>query len=247
MTNDIFSVEGKVCLVTGASSGLGAHFAQVLTARGARVMGASRTDVESGQPGSLQHVRCDVTSDEDVEAAFDAAEAAFGPVDVLVNNAGEVVFGRAEDVSEADLAYLFDVNVTGTARMTRAAVRRMRRDRRGGAIIHVTSALAGRSLAGLSSYGASKAAVEHMTRSQSSEWARHGIRVNAIAPGWFPTGMTEPYLDKGYGPALKTRIPMRRLGEASELDGALLLLASDASRYMTGSTITVDGGFTAAG
>lgn len=247
MADDIFSVRGKTCLITGASSGLGAHFAKLLASRGAKVMGASRTEVEFGDTENLRHTKCDITSREDVAAAFDAVEKAFGPAEIVINNAGEALFARAEEIEETDFSSLIDVNVVGTARVTREAVKRMRRDGRGGAIVHVTSVLAGRSLSGLSAYGATKAALEHMTRSQASEWARHGIRVNAIAPGWFPTGMTQPHLDKGFGAALKTRIPMRRLGEASELDGAILLLASDASRYMTGSVVTVDGGFSAAG
>lgn len=247
MASDIFSVAGKVCLVTGASSGLGAHFAQVLASNGANVMGASRTEVGDGPIERLRHIRCDVTSRADVTAAFDAAEAAFGPVDVVINNAGEALFSRAEEVREEDLSFILDVNVTGAARVTREAFGRMRAKKRGGTIIHVTSVLAGHALSGLSAYGATKAALEHLTRSQALEWARHGIRVNAIAPGWFPTGMTEPYLQGGFGPALKTRIPMRRLGDAADLDGALLLLASDASRYMTGSVIAVDGGFSSAG
>ncbi|TCD11384.1 SDR family NAD(P)-dependent oxidoreductase [Oricola cellulosilytica] len=246
MDSDLFSVSERVCLVTGASSGLGARFAELLARRGAKVIGASRSAAETDHE-NLHHLPCDITNQEDVSAAFDAAERLFGPIDVVINNAGVSQFARAEETRAEDLANLLDVNVVGTARVTAEAFKRMRSARRGGAIIHVTSVLAGRSMSGLSGYAASKAALEHLTRAQGAEWGRHGIRVNAIAPGWFLTGMTQPHFEKGLDGVLKSRIPLRRLGEAPDLDGALLLLASDASRYMTGTVITVDGGFSAAG
>ena len=246
MSASIFSVDGRVCLVTGASSGLGAHFAQVLADGGASVVGASRTRIPDTSTATLHHVHCDIRDPAHVSAAFDEAEKKFGPVDVLVNNAGVAYFGRAEETEEDELAHLFEVNVIGTARMTREAVRRMRMAGRGGSIIHVTSVMSGKTVTGLSAYSGSKAALEQMTQAQAAEWAKHGIRVNALAPGWFPTEMTRPHLERGLGSILKSRIPMRRLGALEDLDGALLLLVSDASRYMTGSVITVDGGFSAA-
>ncbi|MFZ2100189.1 MAG: SDR family oxidoreductase [Oricola sp.] len=243
MAGNIFSVEGLVCLVTGASSGLGAHFAEILTAGGARVAGASRT--RPAQAAAIMHIDCDIRRTETVVAAFDTVEKEFGPVDVLVNAAGVARFGKAEELDEEALSELLDVNVAGTMRVTQEAVRRMRGHKRGGSIIHITSVLANRTAAGLSAYGGSKAALEQMMRVQAAEWARHGIRVNALAPGWFPTEMTRAHFDKGADQILKGRIPMRRLGEPSDLDGALLLLASDASRYMTASVIAVDGGYSA--
>ncbi|GAB4358338.1 MAG: SDR family oxidoreductase [Oricola sp.] len=244
MAEDIFSVEGRVCLVTGASSGLGAHFAMLLSGRGARVAGASR-----GKPATpldnVFHLDCDIRNSATVTATFDAIERTLGPVEVLVNAAGIAGFERAESMDDAAFAELLDVNISGTMRVTREAAKRMQAAKRGGSIINVTSVLATKTMSGLSAYGSSKAALEHLTRSLASEWARHGVRVNALAPGWFPTAMTRKHFDKGLDKILQTRIPMRRLGEPRDLDGALLLLASDASRYMTGSVITVDGGFVA--
>lgn len=247
MGEEPFSVRERVCLVTGASSGLGAHFAELLARRGAKVIGASRSGAAESNLENLRHIHCDITRQEDVSTAFSVAEEQFGPVDVVVNNAGISRFARAEETDIDDLSQLFDVNVIGTMRVTGEAFARMRSSRRGGAIIHVTSVLAGRSMKGLSGYGATKAALEQLTRAQGAEWGRHGIRVNALAPGWFPTGMTQPHLDKGFEGVLKSKIPLGRLGTAGDLDGALLLLASDASRYMTGTVITVDGGFSTAG
>jgi 2-deoxy-D-gluconate 3-dehydrogenase len=245
MVEDPFSVKGRVCLVTGASAGLGSHMADFLASRGAKVLGASRTDVAS-TGDAVYHVNCDINISDNVIAAFDAAEQRFGPVDVVVNNAGIADFSRAEETGDEMIRDLFETNVLGTAKVTREAFRRMRKRGKGGSIIHVTSVLAGKPVSGTAIYGATKAALEQLTRAQAAEWGRHGIRVNAISPGWFPTGMTSPHLDNGLGGLLKARIPLRRLGEARDLDGALLLLASGASRYMTGSVVTVDGGFSAA-
>lgn len=244
MASDIFSVEGRVCLVTGASSGLGAHFAALLAGRGARVAGASNTGPIQ-QNDAICHFDCDVRDGAAITAVFDTIEAELGPVEILVNAAGIAKFERAEALDDELFAELMDINVTGTMRVTREAAKRMQTAGRGGSIIHVSSVLAGKTMAGLSAYGGSKAALEQLTRAQASEWARHAIRVNALAPGWFPTAMTQQHIEKGLDRVLKSRIPMRRLGAPDDLDGALLLLASDASRYMTGSVVTVDGGFVA--
>jgi len=244
MAKDIFSVEGRICLITGASSGLGAHFAMLLASRGARVADASITRPATPLENVL-HFDCDIRDSAAVTATFDAIEREWGPVEVLINAAGIARFERAEAIDDDAFAELLSVNVAGTMRVTREAVTRMQVRKRGGSIIHVTSVLANKTMSGLSAYGGSKAALEQLTRAQAAEWARHRIRVNALAPGWFPTAMTREHFDKGLDKILKTRIPMRRLGAPEDLDGALLLLASDASRYMTGSVVTVDGGFVA--
>ncbi len=245
MASDIFSVEGRICMVTGASSGLGAHFARILTERGARVADASNSGADKTDDARILHLHCDIRNAADVAAAFDAVEREYGAVDVLVNAAGIAQFERAEALGDDAFAEIMDINVNGTMRVTGEAMKRMSAAKRGGSIIHVTSVLARKTMSGLSAYGGSKAALEQMTRSQAAEWARHGIRVNALAPGWFPTAMTQQHFDKGLDRVLQTRIPMRRLGAPGDLDGALLLLASEASRYMTGTVLTVDGGFSA--
>jgi 2-deoxy-D-gluconate 3-dehydrogenase len=244
MASDIFSVEGRICLVTGASSGLGAHFAALLASRGAQVAGASFTEPAEAMENVL-HFDCDIRDGAAVTATFDAVEREWGPIQVLINAAGVAEFERAEALEDEVFAELLDVNVTGTMRVTREAVKRMQKAKQGGSIINISSVLATKTMSGLSAYGGSKAALEQLTRAHAAEWARHGIRVNALAPGWFPTAMTQQHFDKGLDQILKTRIPMRRLGTPDDLDGALLLLASEASRYMTGSVITVDGGFVA--
>lgn len=244
MAADIIDVAGKVCLVTGASSGLGAHIAALLAGRGARVFGASHHPPER-MTNDVRHLVCDIRDTDAVGAVFDAVEREIGPVEVLVNAAGVAGFERAERVEDETLNLLFATNVTGTTRVTREAVRRMLAARRGGSIIQVTSVLASAGMAGACVYAGSKAALEQMMRAQAVEWARHGVRINALAPGWFPTEMTRPLLGRGAEGYLRARIPMRRFGRPEDLDGAVLLLASEASRYMTGSVVTVDGGFSA--
>ncbi|MCI5074734.1 SDR family oxidoreductase [Oricola sp.] len=244
MADDILGVAGKVCLVTGASSGLGAHFAALLAGRGALVAGASCAP-PVGEDASVRHYDCDIRDGAAVEAVFEAVERDLGPVDVLVNAAGIAHFERAEQFDDEALADVFSTNVAGTMRVTREAATRMLAAKRSGSIIQVTSVLARTGMAGVCAYAGTKAALEQMMRAQAIEWARSGVRINALAPGWFATAMTKPFLDKGAGGFLKGRIPMRRLGRPDDLDGALLLLASDASRYMTGTVLTVDGGFSA--
>lgn len=245
------NLSGRVALVTGASGGLGSHFARLLAANGAAVaLAARRHDrlaalaaeiVATG--GRAVAVPMDVTDGASVRAGFDAAEAALGTVDLLVANSG--IAGRGGwllDVEETDFSRVIEVNLTGVFRTAREAARRLVAARRPGSIVVVASIIAFATAPGVAAYGASKAAVVHLVRSMALEWARYGIRVNALAPGYIPTELNRDFLASDAGERIRARIPMRRFGDPADLDGALLLLASDASRFMTGSVLAVDGG-----
>jgi NAD(P)-dependent dehydrogenase (short-subunit alcohol dehydrogenase family) len=248
-------LEGKHALVTGASSGLGQHFAGFLAMAGARVtLGARRETalartVEdlSGQGGQAQSVVMDVTDAGGVERALERAEEGFGPVTVLVNNAGVTVTRAALDLDEAAWDQVIDTNLKGVWLASQAAARRMVRHGTPGSIVNIASILGLRVAGGVAPYAVSKAGVVQMTKALALEWARHGIRVNALAPGYIETKLNSDFFASDAGKALIKRIPQRRLGEARELEGPLLLLASDASSYMTGSVIAVDGGHLVSG
>lgn len=242
---------GKVALVTGASGGLGGRFARTLAASGAAVaLAARRVDRLEALAGEIAAaggravaVAMDVTQDASVAAAFDAAEAALGPVDVLINNSG--IAGRGapmRDVPPAEFAAVLEVNLVGAYRVAREAAGRLIAAGREGSIVNVASILGLRVGSGVGAYAASKAGLAQLTRAMALEWARHGIRVNALAPGYILTDLNRAFFDSEPGKAMIRRIPQRRLGEPADLDGPLLLLASDASRYMTGAVLVVDGG-----
>ena len=223
--------------------------ARVLAGAGARVSaGARRVErlteltVEiTAAGGEARAVPLDVTDAASLTQAMAAAEAAFGPLNILVNNAGISRSDRAETMAMADWDAVMETNLRGVFAVAQAAARGMK-DSGGGSIINIASILGERVAGGVAAYAVSKAGVVQMTKALALEWARHGIRVNAIAPGYMETEMNEGFFATDAGAALIKRIPQRRLGEPRELDGPLLLLASDAASYMTGSVIPVDGG-----
>lgn len=244
-------LKGQRVLITGASSGLGAHFAKLVAHCGADVViGARRrsqldalaTELSSLGAAAVTVVELDVTSEESVKQAFDTVSATGKLIDVVVNNAGISSAGLAIDQSIERFDAVMATNLRGVWAVSVEAARRWREAGRGGSIVNIASIQGERVAPGLAAYSTSKAGVAHMTRSLALEWARYGIRVNAIEPGYVSTEMTGTMWDTEYGNALIKRIPMRRLGKPEELDGALLLLATDAGSWMTGSVIAVDGG-----
>ena len=247
-----FDLSGKVALVTGASSGLGVHFARTLAEAGASVaIAARRADRLASLQAELQKggakalaVDLDVQSAESIVAAFDKVEATLGPIDILVNNAGTSIVKPALDMPEADWDSVVDTNLRGAWLMMQTAGKRWVAAKRPGAIVNIASILGLRTIGQVAPYNASKAGLIHLTRALAMEWARYQIRVNAICPGYIETEMNGDFWKTPGGQRLIDRIPQRRIGQPEHLDGALLLLASEAGAFMTGSIITVDGGHT---
>jgi len=237
---------GKRALVTGASSGLGRHFARVLARSGANVAIAARrkdaldalvAEIAAGG-GEARAVTLDVTDPESVARAV--AEA--GPLDIVVNNAGVTNTRPVLEQTADDFDWIVDTNLKGAFLIATEAARAMRDRGGGGTIINIASILGLRQGGQVTPYAVSKAGVIQLTRQLALELARFDIRVNALAPGYIATELNEEFFAGPAGQALVKRIPMRRLGSFADLDGPLLLLASDSSRYMTGSVIEVDGG-----
>lgn len=246
----MMDLTGRTALVTGASSGLGRHFAGVLARAGARVaLAARRTDALAetraaikAAGGSAVTVAMDVTDANSVRRAVAEADAALGGIGILVNNAGITASAPFLDMSEEDWDRVIDTNLTGCARVAREVARRMRDGGKGGSIVNIASILGVRVAGQISSYIASKGGLVHLTKAMALELARHGIRVNALCPGYVETDINQDFFATDAGRTLIKRIPQRRLGRVEELDGPLLLLCSDAGSYMTGSVIAVDGG-----
>lgn len=244
------TLAGCNAFVTGANGGLGSHFAKTLAGAGANVAIAAR------RTGSLQPVHdaiarlgrgvasvaLDVTDPASVRAAFDAASAKLGPITVVVNNAGVAITKPILEHTEDDWRQVIEVNLNGAWRVAQAAARHMVQHQRGGSIVNIASILGLRVSAQVPSYAASKAALIQLTKAMALELARHRIRVNALAPGYVETGINREFFANEAGQALIKRVPQRRIGKPEELDGALLLLASDAGSYTTGAVLTVDGG-----
>jgi NAD(P)-dependent dehydrogenase (short-subunit alcohol dehydrogenase family) len=245
-----FSLKGKVALVTGASSGFGKHFATVLSQAGAKVvLAARRTELIQAEAdkiiaggGEAMAVTMDVTSSASIAAALDEIESAFGVVTIVVNNAGITIPKLLLDLSDDNWTNVIDTNLTGVAYVARESARRMIAAGVGGSIVNIGSILAERVQKALTNYAASKAAVVQFTKAAALEFAQYNIRVNALCPGYFNTDLNSEWFKTSEGQALIKRIPQRRTGTLSELNGPLLLLASDAGSLMTGSAVTVDGG-----
>ena len=247
---DIFDLHGKVALVTGASSGLGARFAEVLAENGASVvlvarradrLNALKARIEKSG-GKASAVEADVRDRAAMRAAFDAAEKTFGTVTILVNNAGVVSSGRAVDLAEEEWRRVLSTNLDAVFFCAQEAARRMLAAGKGGAIVNIASVLGFGVDKGVIAYATAKAGVIQLTKALALELAFKGIRVNAIAPGWIVTDLNRDYLQSERGSALKREIPIGRFGEERDLDGPLLLLVSDAGRFVTGATIVADGG-----
>ncbi|MEZ5571537.1 MAG: SDR family oxidoreductase [Halioglobus sp.] len=245
-----FLLHGKVALVTGASSGFGRHFAPMLAQAGAKVVLAARranlihaeAEAINAAGGEALAVTMDVTSSASIAAALDQIEAVFGVVTVVINNAGITIPKLLLDLSDEDWNKVIETNLNGVAYVTRETARRMITAGVGGSIVNIASILAERVQKALTNYAASKAAVVQFTKTAALELAQHNIRVNALCPGYFQTELNGEWFQTPAGQALIKRIPQRRTGNLEELNGPLLLLASDAGSLMTGAAITVDGG-----
>lgn len=242
----MFRLDGKRVLITGASSGIGAHLAEVTAGAGGHVIAAARRAARlddlvarvSAQGGSIEALELDVTD----PAATRAALARLGPIDVLVNNAGISGAGPALSTDDAAWAAVIETNLSAPFRLARDAMAANIAQGRPGVVINVASILAERGAKMVAAYAASKAGIANLTRALALEWASKGIRVNALAPGYFVTEINADHLGGPTGDKIRRRIPMGRFGELDDLTGPFLLLATDASAFMTGSLVTVDGG-----
>ncbi len=245
-----FDLEGKVAIVTGASSGLGRHFAITLARAGAKVAVAARRmealaetarEIEAFDGRALP-LLLDVTDAESVRTCVAEAETELGPISILINNAGMAIDKPALDQDESDWDRVLDTNLKGSWLMAQEVARHMMALGHGGTIVNIASVLSFSAASGVASYCASKAGLINLTRALAIELARHDIRVNALAPGYFETEINRDFRASAAGGAIVKRVPQRRFGKPEDLDGALLLLSSEASRYMTGSVLVVDGG-----
>ena len=248
--SELFDLTGRVAMVTGASSGLGTQFARALADNGAAIALVARRadrlaalrDEIVGKGGRAVAIEADVNDRDAMLKAFDAAEAALGTVTILINNAGIAHGGRAVELSPEDWRRVLTTNLDAVFYWAQEAAKRMLAANKKGSIVNIASVLGLMVAKGGVAYAAAKAGVVQVTKALAVELAFKGIRVNAIAPGWFVTEMNDAYLNSEAGAKIKREVPMGRFGNMGDLDGALLLLASDAGAYMAGATLVVDGG-----
>lgn len=256
-----FSLDGKTAFVTGASSGLGARFARVLAGAGAQVVLASRrvellkelrAEIES-EGGKAHVVALDVTSVDSIRAAIAHAETEAGPIDILLNNSGVSNTARLQDVTPEDYDFVMNTNTRGAFFVAQETAKRMIARAKGIApghtpharIVNVASVAGLRVLPQIGVYCMSKAAVVHMTRVMAVEWGRFGINVNALCPGYIETEINAVYWDTEAGQKLIQMLPRKRIGKPEDLDGLVLLLASEASAFVNGAVVTADDGMAA--
>ncbi len=245
-----FDLKGRVAFITGATSGLGRHFAELLAGKGASVAVTGRrserlkdlVDTVTKAGGRAKAIALDVTDASRIAPALDEGEAALGQIDILINNAGMSVEGLATDVTAESFDQVMDTNLRGPFLLATEMARRMIKRGNGGRIINMGSMGSFRVLPGLTSYCTSKAAIAMMTQSLAREWARYGINVNALCPGYIETELNSAWFQSEKGKSQIKTFPRRRLALESDLDGMLLLLCSDASRAITGSLLTIDDG-----
>ena len=250
MSSELFDLSGRVAIVTGASRGLGRHMALalakagadlVITSRDASHLTAAESEIKAaGRP--VLSLALDVRSQESIQAVVAAAERVYGHLDILLNNAGCTVRKPAFDVTWDDWNLILDTNLRGSFFVAQEVARRMI-PRGYGRIINIGSVTSVAGYAGLAPYGASRGGIRQLTMSLADDWGKHGITVNCLAPGWFCTDQNKMlYEDQQWVEYLRDRIPLKRPGELRDLDGAVVFLASESSRYVTGQTLLVDGG-----